>query len=159
MSGIEIVPFRPEHADAFRRLNLDWIGRLFRVEEADLKVLDDPGAAIIAPGGMIFIALDGDEAVGTVAMLRAAEARFELAKMAVAPGQQRRGIGERLGRAAIDWARDAGAAAVFLQSNRKLGDALRLYQRLGFREALDPERSEYARCDIYMELLIMRQGS
>ena len=35
MSGIEIVPFRAELAGDFRRLNFDWIERLFAVEPAD----------------------------------------------------------------------------------------------------------------------------
>jgi GNAT superfamily N-acetyltransferase len=92
-------------------------------------------------------------------MLRAAGRRYELAKMAVDPAHQRRGIGELLGKAAIEWAQEAGASLVFLQSNRKLDGALRLYERLGFREAVDPERSEYARCDIYMELAIVDRAA
>jgi GNAT superfamily N-acetyltransferase len=155
---IAIVPFRREHAADFRRLNLDWIERLFSVEDADRKVLDDPESAIVAAGGQVFFAIEDGKAVGTVALVRTGASRYELAKMAVAPSHQRRGVGELLGRACIDWARQAGASLVFLQSNRRLDGALRLYQRLGFREAVDPERSEYARCDIYMELPIGRSG-
>ena len=44
MSAITVVPFHPRYAGDFRRLNLDWIERLFKVEAPDLKVLDDPGA-------------------------------------------------------------------------------------------------------------------
>jgi putative acetyltransferase len=158
MREIAILPFRPELAADFRRLNLDWIERLFSVEDADRKVLEDPESAIVARGGQIFFAIEDGKAVGTVALVRIGAARYELAKMAVASTHQRRGIGEMLGRACVDWARQAGASLVFLQSNRKLDGALRLYQRLGFREAVDPERSEYSRCDIYMELPIGRSG-
>ena len=42
MSGICVMRYRRELAGEFRRLNLDWIERLFKVEAADLKVLDDP---------------------------------------------------------------------------------------------------------------------
>jgi putative acetyltransferase len=154
MSEIVIVPYSPRHAAAFRQLNLGWIERLFTVEAADRKVLDDPEGSIITPGGQILLALDGDKAVATVAMLRKGPARFELAKMAVADTHQRRGIGELLGAAAIAWARGAGAAIVCLETNRKLGGAIRLYQRLGFRLQVDPHASEFARCDVYMELPI-----
>jgi GNAT superfamily N-acetyltransferase len=106
MSGVTVVPWRREHAAAFRRLNLDWIERLFKVEEPDLEVLDDPEAAIIAPGWMIFVAQDGEEVVGTVAMIRGGNGRCELAKMAVATTHQRRGIGELLGIACTAWARE-----------------------------------------------------
>lgn len=158
MSVIEISAFRPEFAGAFRRLNLDWIERLFAIEPADRKVLDDPERAIIAAGGQIFFALDGEAAIGTVAMIHVSPARYELAKMAVADSHQRRGIGEQLGAAGIEWARQAGARTVFLQTNSRLDGAIRLYERLGFRHAVDPDPTEYARADVYMELSIGESG-
>ena len=158
VSGIVIVPYRPELAAAFRQLNLDWIERLFAVEAADRKVLDDPQRAIIAPGGQIFFALDDADAIGTVAMILVSPGRYELAKMAVANSHQRCGIGEMLGAAGIDWARTAGARTVFLQTNSRLEGAIRLYERLGFRHAIDPNPSEYARSDVYMELSISERG-
>ncbi len=152
MSGITVVPFRPQHAADFRRLNLEWIERLFKVEAPDLKVLDDPERVVIAPGGMIFFALDGDAVVGTVAMIRVAPDRCELAKMGVATTHQRRGIGELLGRACVAWAREQGVRSAFLETNSRLANAIRLYERLGFRHAPWPHPSDYARGDVYMEL-------
>lgn len=154
MSGIAIVAFRRDLAPHFRRLNLEWIERLFRVEGPDRKVLDDPEGAVIAPGGMILFALEDDVAVGTVAMIRAGAGRYELAKMAVATTHQRQGIGEMLGAAGIAWARAAGASAVFLETNSALANAIRVYERLGFRQAPHPHPSDYARADYYMELPI-----
>lgn len=154
MNGIEIVRFRRELAAAFRQLNLDWIERLFAVETADRVVLDDPEPAIIAPGGQILFALEAGRPVGTVAMIRVSEKRYELAKMAVAPLHQGRGIGLQLGVAAIAFAREAGADLVFLQTNSRLAGAIRLYERMGFRQRPDPHPSEYARADYYMELPI-----
>ena len=81
-----IVPFRPDLAPAFTRLNRAWIERLFALEDADWKVLRDPAAAIIDPGGQIFFALDGDTPIGTAAAVRVSAERYELAKMAVEPG-------------------------------------------------------------------------
>jgi GNAT superfamily N-acetyltransferase len=159
MTDIRIVSYQRELAPAFQRLNLAWIERLFVVEDADRKVLGDPERAIIAPGGQIFFALDGGEPIGTVAMLRVSAGRYELAKMAVAPSHQRRGIGEQLGAAAIAFARDAGAETVFLLTNSRLDGAIRLYERLGFRHAADPDPPEYARADVCMELPIGRSGS
>jgi len=154
VSDILIVPFRRELAPAFQQLNLDWIERLFVIEAADRKVLGDPERAIIAPGGQIFFALDSGDPVGTVAMLRVSPERYELAKMAVASSHQRRGIGAILGAAGIAFARDAGATSVFLLTNSRLYGAIRLYERLGFRHAPDPDAPEYARADVYMELPI-----
>jgi len=159
MTEIRIIAYQRELAPAFQRLNLDWIERLFVVEDADRKVLGDPEHAIIAPGGQILFAVDAGEAIGTVAMIRYSAARYELAKMAVASSHQRRGVGELLGAAAIAFARDAGAETVFLLTNSSLAGAIRLYERLGFRHADDPDPPEYARADVYMELPIGRSGS
>jgi GNAT superfamily N-acetyltransferase len=155
---IAIVPFRGELAGAFRRLNLAWIEQLFEVEAADRKVLDDPESRIIEPGGQIFFAMDGRAAVGTVAMIFVHAGRYELAKMAVAASYQKRGLGERLGAAGIAWAREAGARTIFLQTNSRLANAIRLYERLGFRHAVDPDPSEYARADVHMEMRIDQSG-
>ena len=159
MSGISIMRFRPGLASEFRRLNLDWIERLFKVEAPDLAVLDDPEGAVIRKGGMIFFALDGEAVVGTVAMLRLAPDRCELAKMAVATTHQRRGIGEMLGNACREWAAESGIATVFLETNSSLDGAIRLYERLGFRRAPWPHPSDYARGDVYMEMEIERDRS
>jgi hypothetical protein len=85
-------------------------------------------------------------------MLRAADGRFELAKMAVATTHQRRGVGELLGRACSDWAAGHGACTVFLETNSALDNAIRLYERLGFRHVPRPTPSDYARSDVYMEM-------
>lgn len=158
MSGIAVVPFRREFAGDFRRLNLDWIERLFEVEAPDLEVLNDPENAIIAPGGMVFFALDGTQVVGTVAVIRGGDGRCELAKMAVATTHQGRGIGESLGKACKAWAAENGVRTIFLETNSKLGNAIRLYERLGFRRAIEPSPPDYARCDVYMELPVESKG-
>lgn len=151
---ITIVPYRSELAGAFESLNRAWIERFFRIEEADLKVLTNPATAIIAPGGHILFALDGDTPIGTVAAIPTGNNTYELAKMAVTDGYQGRGIGESLGHALIDWARSVDASMLHLETNRVLANAIRLYERLGFVHAVPPVPSEYARADVYMELVL-----
>jgi GNAT superfamily N-acetyltransferase len=149
---LPIVPFRPDLAAAFGELNRAWIERFFRLEDADVHLLSHPEASILATGGQVFFALDGEEAVGTAAAIRVSPAAFELAKMAVTPSHQGHGLGERLGQAVVDFARSAGAESIFLETNSSLANAIRLYQRLGFVHAPPPHRSEYVRADVYMEL-------
>jgi GNAT superfamily N-acetyltransferase len=153
-----IVPFRPELASAFAELNRAWIESLFVLEEADWKVLRNPEESIMQPGGQIFFAMDGAQAVGTAAAIRVAPETFELGKMAVRPSHQGQGLGERLGRAVIDYARSEGAAKVYLETNSRLANAIRLYQRLGFRPADFPVPSDYERADVYMELRLRAEG-
>jgi GNAT superfamily N-acetyltransferase len=89
--------------------------------------------------------------------VKQSDAVFELAKMAVRPSHQGRGLGERLGRAAIQHARERGAATIFLETNDMLQNAIRLYARLGFVHAPRPHPSPYVRSNVYMELRLSKQ--
>jgi hypothetical protein len=56
----------------------------------------------------------------------------------------------------IGAARASGARRLYLETNRKLANAIHVYESLGFRH-LPPERvvpSPYARANVYMELLV-----
>ncbi|MHB9849046.1 GNAT family N-acetyltransferase [Streptomyces krungchingensis] len=107
-------------------LNEEWISRLFILEEEDRVVLADPLGRIVGPGGVVLLArAPGTGAVvGCVALLAYPEAVFELAKMAVTPGAQGRGIGRRLIAAAIDRARALGGARLFLGTYSRLSPAI-----------------------------------
>ena len=149
--GVRIVDYRPHHHESFRALNLAWITRYFSVEDADRQALDDPETGILHPGGAIFMAEVDGELVGTCALLKCADRAYELAKMAVAPTAQGRGVGRALGEAAIVRARWLGASRVELLSNTLLAPALALYRSLGFVEVPLP-RTDYRRANIKMVL-------
>lgn len=149
---ITIVPFAPQYREAFARLNLEWIERFFAVEESDVRMLNNPEQSILDAGGQIFVALDGETPVGVVAAINEGDLGWELAKMAVSPTHQGRGIGEMLGRAAVEYAWAKGAARMFLDTNSRLANAVRLYERLGFRHTDPPQSRPYARSDVYMEI-------
>lgn len=150
---VEIVPYRPEHQPAFRRLNVEWITAHWQLEASDLRQLDHPREEILDRGGAILVALYRGAPVGVCALLRSHDPHydFELAKFAVSPLAQGRGIGLLLGEAAVAEAAKRGARRLFLESNTLLKPALHIYRKLGFRE-LDTYRPAYARGDIQMEL-------
>lgn len=146
-----------EDAEAFRALNEEWISRVFTLQERDRVVLEDPFGRIVEPGGDVLLAREPDSGavVGCVALLAYPAAVFELAKMAVAPDAQGRGIGRGLVAASIDRARTLGGVRLFLGTNGKLAPAVHLYEEAGFvrisRDRL-PVADYYARADILMEL-------
>jgi putative acetyltransferase len=151
---VELVTWRPELRADFERLNREWIERYFVVEEEDRKVFDDPQGRIVAPGGQVFFLLDDHGVQGTCAVIRHDAHTLELAKMAVAPAARGRGYGDRLVEAAIAFARSTGARTLMLVSNTRLGPALTLYRKHGFRDApLDPANG-YSRADIQLELAL-----
>lgn len=153
MSEPEIVTFAPEYAEAFARLNYAWIERFFAVEPHDRELLDDPEAWIIARGGEIFFAVEDGQPIGTVALIADGDS-FELAKMAVAPDAQGRGIASRLMEACIAHAECSGRSEIYLDSNTKLDAAIHLYRKFGFSEAAIEGCSPYARVNIRMRLAI-----
>jgi len=147
---MEIVEFRPEHAEAFRTLNEAWISRHFTLEPKDREVLEDPQGQILAKGGKIFMALEAGRPVGCVALLKMADGGYEVAKMTVDEGLRGSGLGRALMQRCIDEGRQLGATRLYLETNSSLAPALALYRAMGFRE-LAPSDTEYARCDVWME--------
>jgi GNAT superfamily N-acetyltransferase len=153
---MRIVPFEPRHADAWRTLNEAWISRHFAIEPKDRLVLDDPAGQILAKGGRIFMAEQGGEAVGCVALIAMKDGGFEVAKMTVAEAARGTGLGRLLMQACLDEAARAGAPRLYLESNSSLAPALGLYRAMGFVD-LAPEMrppSDYARVDVWMERLL-----
>ncbi len=153
---VVIRPYAAGDAAAFHFLNSQWITTLFQMEASDESALSDPEGTILAPGGEIFVAEQSGGVIGCVALVPLADGSYELAKMAVAPEAQGRGVGRRLMAAAIEWARKRGVKRLFLGSNTRLTPALRLYESAGFQH-LPPERrpvSPYARANVFMEMLL-----
>jgi len=147
---VRIGPFRPEHAGRYESLNRAWLVESGLIEPADEPYLVQPNETIIDRGGAIVVALDGDEVVGTCAIVPHEVGEFELLKLAVAPSARGQGIGRQLIEACLDRARQLGAKRVDLLSSSKLGAAVRLYERTGFRHAPSPPRNPYATADVYM---------
>ena len=147
---MEIVEFRPEHAEAFRALNEAWIARHFALEAKDREVLEDPQGKILDTGGRIFMAVDGGEEVGCVALLAMPDGGYEVAKMTVVESQRGSGLGKQLMQACIDEGVRLGAPRLYLETNSSLGPAIGLYRAMGFKD-LEPVESEYARADVFME--------
>ena len=159
--SVTIRDFESGDEAVFRALNEEWIVHYFAMEAKDEATFANPRATILDRGGRIFFAVREGRTVGCCALLAMAPGEFEVGKMAVTESAQRGGIGRRLLEKAIAEARAAGARRLFLETNRKLEGAIRLYEQLGFRH-LPPERvrpSPYSRSDVAMELLTSPQRS
>src|SRR6218665_245292 len=148
-----VVPFSPSYQKAFKDLNTEWISTYFEIEPSDLKTLNHPQEYIIDKGGEIFSAILNNEILGVCALLKNNNDHFdfELVKMAVSPKAQGKGIGLLLAENALKWAEKKGASKIYLQSNNKLGAAIKLYEKLGFKE-IKGIPSPYKRVDIQMML-------
>jgi GNAT superfamily N-acetyltransferase len=155
-SEVQIATWRPALREHFERLNRAWLEEFELFEDVDRVYLQRPEDLILAPGGQIYFALAGEDVLGTCAAIRVSEAVVELAKLAVAPSAQHRGVGRQLCEAVIGFARQSSASSVVLTSNQRLTTALRLYRALGFRDAPLPIDTPYTTADVYMVLELAR---
>ncbi|MBQ0769096.1 MAG: GNAT family N-acetyltransferase [Bizionia sp.] len=152
--SLQIIPFTPDNADAFYRLNIEWLSALFEVEPFDKKVLSNPETYIINKGGFIFFAQLDDTIVGTFALIPLPEQEaYELTKMAVSPDYRGQKVGQQLLEFCVDFATRKNDFRLLLYSSRKLENAIHLYRKYGFVEIPVEDNCVYKRCDIKMEYL------
>ncbi|WP_338517945.1 GNAT family N-acetyltransferase [Alteromonas gracilis] len=123
------------------------------MEEPDFKALDDPEGYILNDSGVILIAIEKGEPIGCCALIKQNAFTYELAKMAVSPKAQGKGVGMLLGRSIIERAKCLGLKRLYLESNSILTPAVSLYEKLGFKN-IKGATSPYARCDVQMELCL-----
>lgn len=143
----------PADARAFKAINEEWIHAYFTLEPADSHLLDNPETEIVAKGGQVLIARDGDEIVGCGAVVPEGHGVYEISKMGVPPEHRGRGIGRIVLEAAIDYARAQGANTLYLESNKRLANAVHLYESVGFVHVPPGSLrdSPYARADVFMK--------
>lgn len=100
-----------------------------RHREAELWVAERDGVLL----GSVTIALPGSPWREI-----AADDEGEFRMLAVSPAARRQGVGAALTTLVVDRFRELGFSAVVLSSLAQMGDAHRVYQRLGYRRV--PER-------------------
>jgi putative acetyltransferase len=147
-----IVNYRPEHARAFAELNRAWLVENDLLEPLDEQQLQNPEGEILAPGGQIFVAIRGNEVLGTCAAIPHGPGVFELAKLAVSSNARGQGLGRKLVTACLSYARKRNASRLVLVSNSRLRPALQLYETFGFQHRQPPSPLPYSTADVYMEL-------
>ncbi|GAA5315557.1 MAG: GNAT family N-acetyltransferase [Candidatus Pelagadaptatus aseana] len=148
--AIEIIDYRPDYRDDFKRLNIEWLEKYFYVEEVDDRVLSNPQQSILDPGGYIFFARLHGEIVGTSALIYKGDGKYELSKMSVTANRQGLGLGRKLAQRAIDHFKKINGETLYLETNKRLTPAIKLYESLGFQHAERDFDSPYQRSDVYM---------
>lgn len=142
-----LIADTPERIEAARGLFVEYANTLgFKLcfQGFDQELADLPGA-YAAPRGSLLLALDGEEAMGCVAVRpladstapalpRAAAPIAELKRLYVQPRARGTGLGARLTDQALAFARDAGYAAIRLDTLPAMQAAIGMYEALGFRD-------------------------
>ncbi|MUP46162.1 N-acetyltransferase [Gramella sp. BOM4] len=149
---MEIIEWKPELSQAFKKMNLQWLEEFFWVEPHDEEVLGKPETYIIEPGGMILFVKENEQILACVAFMKIEDGIFELTKMAVKPEYRGKKIGQFLMRHTLDYASGQKWNKLIIYSNRKLENAIYLYKKFGFTEIPIEENNPYSRGDIKMQL-------
>tara|TARA_B100000989_G_scaffold260034_1_gene210497 strand:+ start:2122 stop:2598 length:477 start_codon:yes stop_codon:yes gene_type:complete len=151
-SNIIIKKYQRRFNNDFFLLNKAWIEESWILEDSDKKDLLNP-KKIIDDGGQVFFAVDNNNTIGTVAMIKSSENIFELAKMTVKSDYRGRGIANMLMDQCIDFANQKDAKEIFLISNDSLKIARNLYDKYGFSEVV-LDSPKYDRGNVKMILKI-----
>lgn len=128
-----IVPYLPTHRDAMiavvqdvhREYGFTWEADGYH---RDLYTVEE---TYLAPGGMYWVALDGERVVGCVGLTLHGK-ECELHRLYLLASHRGRGLGRRLLETAIRHACEHGCRRMIAWSDVKLPDAHRLYRKMGF---------------------------
>lgn len=151
---MDIVPFKPEYAPAFDRLNRAWIEEFFWIEPFDNEVLTKPDQYILNSGGELWFAVEHGEVLGACALIKLRDDLYEFTKLGVDEKARGRGVARALLRHCVGRARSAGHPALRIYTSKKLVPANTLYRAEGFieQEMSDADKARYKRADIMYEL-------
>lgn len=151
---LRIREFSDDLAPHFHDINAEWITEMFRLEDTDRDVLQQPRARIVDAGGVIlFVEAQGLGIVGAGALQKTGENSYELTKMGVRNSARGLKAGEFLLSALIERAMSLGAGQLYLLSNTRCAAAVHLYEKNGFRHdagIMARYGARYARCDVAM---------
>ena len=142
------------HVEMARRLFSEYASSLDI--DLDFQGFDDELATLpgqyAPPSGALLLALEGEAAVGCVALRPIEPPRVgELKRLYVAPAGRGKGIGLALTEAIIQAARASGYERLRLDTLPTMDAAQRMYERLGFRD-IAPYRYNPVDSARYLEL-------
>lgn len=150
---MEVVKFAEKYRQAFIDFNTDWIVSNFGFLEKHDKEMFDKIDEEIKNGSMIFFAVENEIPLACCMSMPMQNDTWEICKLGSNKKVGHKGAGERVFKAAMDWALERGAKRLFLISNSKLKPALHIYEKYGFRE-IKLDDYEYVRGDIAFEYIV-----
>jgi GNAT superfamily N-acetyltransferase len=128
-SDLRIGEFEARHTVGFRSLVADTLREFgFEPDPEFDSDLEDPAATYAA----LWVVVDGDDVVGSVALRDLGDGALELKRMYLRPTHRGLGLGKQLLATALEWARANGARVVKLDTSDRMETARALYEAHGF---------------------------
>ena len=150
MKEVLIKKYEDTYHQQFKEISLDWLHKHDLYEKADDDLLDNP-RAYLDKGGFIFLAHFNNEILGTISLIPVNENTYEILKLGVVDEFKGLGIGRKLMQICIDLCIEKNVKTIILESSSKLENALKLYEKLGFKH-IEVVDVHFESADVKMEL-------
>ena len=136
-------------------MNKSWIEDMFKLEDEDIREMENIELSI-ENGGQIFFSIDDNERVMACCMIAPREdGDWEIMKFAARGMYTGTGAGSACLKACIDYAKEKQLKKIIIVSNKKCEHAIHLYRKFGFEEVpVDKEKFPFDRADIAFELYL-----
>jgi ribosomal protein S18 acetylase RimI-like enzyme len=130
---VTIRDFQPVDQPAARTLILTGLGEHWGwIDETLNPDVDD--IATNYAGETFLVAYDGDQLIGTGALIHEADGEARVMRMSVAAAARRQRIGSQILEALIERARQRGYSKIVLETTATWSEVIAFYRRHGFRE-------------------------
>lgn len=149
--SIDIQTVKPDHIPEARRViaavargvfgwpePVEEVLRRF-TEHGELRDVDEVQAHYFDRGGIFLVALDAGQVIGTGAILRRSATVAELKRLWLLEPYQGRGIGYRLLRRLVGFARETGYRSMLSVTDPRQARAIVFLRQAGFRRTDCPE--------------------
>ena len=148
----------PEGVESARELFKEysaWLGLNLCFQNFEKELAELPGD-YVPPAGRLFLAIEGDQVAGCVALRRLGNGGVcEMKRLYVRPEFRGRGLGRELTRAVINAAHEVGYERMRLDTlPGKMDRAIAMYRSLGFQE-IDPYYDNPVAGATFMELSLI----
>lgn len=146
-----------QHARQLFEEYAGWLGFNLCFQNFDKELATLPGD-YAPPNGRLFLAIDGEDVMGCVALRKIGERVGEMKRLYVRPAFRGRGLGRILTEKLITEAKQIGYASVRLDTlPGKMDQAIAMYRSLGFQE-IAPYYQSPVEGTTFMELILDQDG-
>jgi len=151
---IKIIPYNQQYKDQVINLILDVYEKEFDFIGYDRPdIYSIPVTYQKSGNGNFWVALDGEEVVGTVGILGKTDELAYLKRMIVKKEFRQQGLGQKLLQTAIDFAREYGFKTIYAGTVEENINAIKFYKQHGFVESNDvPEDITAANDSVCLKL-------
>lgn len=152
---MKIVPYEPKYKNDFIALNKAWISHMFKVEEEDIREIENIEPSL-AKGGQIFFAVNEEDEVMACCMIAPRDdGDWEIMKFAARGMFTGSGAGSACLKTCMDYGQEKHLPKILIVSNRRCTHAIHLYRKAGFIEIpVDKKKFPFERADIAFEKIL-----